>query len=495
MNVESLEPKECFRWFAEIAKIPHGSHNEKRISDFLVQFAKERGLSVTRDDCLNVCIKKPASRGMDRAKPVILQGHMDMVCVKGEGVAFDFAKDPINIVINGDSVTAEGTTLGADNGVALAFILALLDAKDIPHPPLEAVITVQEEVGMAGAANFDATQLTGGYFINIDSEEEGIFCASCAGGRRARLSLPTRRMDLTSLPGFQRYAFFTLGVGGLAGGHSGLEIAKQRGNAICILGRALKALSVQFDLYAAQMSGGSAANVIPAESSALVCTTAGKADLQQVLDELAAMFRHELRASDGKGLKFTLAEAAKSDRVFSKDTLRRAIAVTMLIPNGVASMDLNITGRTLVESSNNLGMLATEEKTLVFSCLIRSSVQSRKELLYDQLAAIADMVGAEIEYFGDYPAWEFSPESELRETFLQAYKALFKKDAKVEGIHAGLECGLFFEKLKEAGRHVDFIAFGPNITGAHTTKETVSRSSAENMWHLLKEVLTRLGGK
>ncbi|MDR3073965.1 MAG: aminoacyl-histidine dipeptidase [Deltaproteobacteria bacterium] len=493
MRIEALEPKECFTWFAAIANIPRGSHNEQGISDFLVRFAQERGLAVSRDSLHNVCIKKPGSGGMEQAKPVILQGHMDMVCVKEEGRDFDFAKDPIQMRVNGDSVTAEGTTLGADNGIALAYILALLDARDIPHPPLEAVITTEEEVGMAGAAGFDAGQLTGAYFINLDSEEEGVFCVSCAGGRRSRVKLPLERTALASLPDQTALRFYSLAVSGLMGGHSGQEIHKQRGNAIRLLGRVLDGLARAFPLHVASLSGGTAANVIPSESAAVFCTGVGEDGLRQKLEEFAALFRNELKAADGRSLALTLTKAPPADAVFSTDTLRKALAILLLMPDGVFSMDLNITTQVLVESSSNLGVLTTDDTELVFSSLTRSSVRSRKELLYDRICAIAALTGASVESSGDYPAWEFNPDSPLRDVFLQAYKTLFAKEAKVEGIHAGLECGLFFEKLQTAGRKVDFIAFGPTITGAHTPKEAVSRRSVENTWRLLKEALRLLG--
>lgn len=494
MTVEALEPRECFKWFAAIARIPHGSHNEKHIGEWLVRFAGERGLAATRDSLGNVCIKKPASAGMEQAPTVILQGHMDMVCVKEEGRSFDFANDPLTLKVDGDILTADGTTLGADNGIALAYILALLDAGDIAHPPLEAVFTVEEEVGMTGAAGFDVAPLAGRFFINIDSEEEGVFCVSCAGGRRSSLTLPVGTIPFTMVEDGERHAFFRISLGGLAGGHSGMEIDKQRGNANRLMGRVLAALAESFDPYLVSIAGGSASNVIPSECSAVVCLKAEQAALRDKLEEVAGMLRHELRASDGNGLTLTATVAVPEANVLSKDATAKVLAALILIPDGVGSMDLGMAGERMVESSTNLGQVTMKDGAVVFGSLTRSSVESRKEFLYSQIAAVAGLVGAEITGFGDYPAWEYSPESPLRDVFHAAHASLFGKEARAEGIHAGLECGLFYEKFRALGRHVDFIAFGPNITGAHTVKEAASIASVERTWRLLLEVLRMLGG-
>ena len=493
MNVESLEPKECFTWFAELAKIPRGSHNEKGVSDFLVAFAQKRGLDVNQDKLCNVCIKKPGTKGYEKAPAVILQGHMDMVCVKEQGLDFDFLKDPINLVVRGDTLSADRTTLGADNGIALAFILAILDSADVPHPPLEAVITVAEEVGMSGAAGFDVSQLAGTGFINIDSEEEGIFCVSCAGGRRSKVALPVEEIATAAIDGHARHAFFSIALSGLAGGHSGMQIDKQRGNAIRLMGRTLDLLAEKHGLYLAGIRGGSATNVIPAECEATVFIKGDQDAVKADLDAICAMFRNELKASDGEGLKISFAPATKTDVVWSGETLRKVVIAASLIPDGFQSMDLNITDQKLVECSSNLGVIETTDEGVVFSSLTRSSVGSKKEFVYRQIAMVGEVVGAEVSYFGDYPAWEFNPDSRLREVFLDAYKALYTKDAKVEGIHAGLECGIFYEKFREQGRDMDFIAFGPDISGAHTVKEAVSISSVARTWELFKEVLKGLG--
>lgn len=490
MEKTTLEPAECFRWFSEIAQIPRCSHNEKAVADYLVAFAEQRGLAVVRDAANNVCIKKPASGGMEAAPGVILQGHMDMVCVKKDGSCHDFAKDPIRLVVDGDTLRADGTTLGADNGIALAYILALLDSDDIPHPALEAVITVEEETGMGGAVVFDAAVLSGRYFINLDSEEEGVFCVSCAGGGRSTVSLPIQTDAVKAAPDS---AFFSITLGGLAGGHSGIEIHKERGNANRLMGRVLAHLCGKYDCRLAHIAGGSAMNVIPSDCTAFVRLGCDAKTLNEELAVLQATFKDELKAADGAGLRLAAAPADKVLAVFTKECTDKAVAALLLIPHGVMGMDLNITDQRLVETSSNLGVVAVENGLVVFTCLTRSSVGSKKDFVYDQIRTVAECIGAEIAAFGDYPAWAFSPESKLRGVFLETYRALFKKEAKVEGVHAGLECGLFFEKFHELGREVDFIALGPDITGAHTVNEAVSIRSVGNIWMLLKETLRALG--
>ena len=493
MNSESCLEKPYLRWFSIICSIPHESRNERRISDFLVSFAKERGLFVAQDAVGNILIRKPGTLGMEKAPTVILQGHMDMVCVKEEGMVFDFAETPLNIIIDGDSLHADGTSLGADNGIAVAYALALLDADDIPHPPLEAVFTVDEEVGMGGATAFDASQLTGSLFINMDSEEEGVFCVSCAGGRRSRMSIPVTFEKTDALQEEGPYCCRRITVSGLAGGHSGLEIIKERGNSNKLLARILDDLMRTFPCRLAAIRGGTAANAIPRESSAELLIRASDEELQKMLDGWAATFRHELRGADGAGLTVTLSKAEMPACVFSTESANRVLSAALLIPNGIASMDMTITTQRLVESSNNFAMICMEEEHVVFHCQTRSSSASRKEALCRQIDILGAMTGAVVEHSGDYPAWEYNPDSRLQPVFESAYRDLFHKDARVEGIHAGLECGLFAEKFKTIGHAVDFLSFGPDVVGAHTTKETLSLSSAERSWCLLREVLRRIG--
>ena len=492
MNNTCSADKPYLGWFAKICSIPHESKHERQLSDYLVTFANERGLAVRQDEAGNILIRKPGTPGMEQAPAVVLQGHMDMVCVKDNGLDFDFAKDPLKLVFDGDSLHADGTSLGADNGIALAYMLALLDSKDIPHPPLEAVVTVDEEVGMGGATAFDASQVTASMFINMDSEEEGVFCVSCAGGRRSRMHIPAVFEDAAAVSESSAFRFFRITVGGLAGGHSGLEIHKERGNSNKLLARVLDDLMQTFPCRLASIHGGTAANAIPKESSAVVFIRADEETLRSRLDDWAGVFRHELRGADGAGLHIAL-ESAEGGRIMTEESARRILDAALLIPTGIASMDMTITSQRLVESSNNFAVMLMEENGVVFQCQTRSSSASRKEALCRQIDVLGAMVGATVEHSGDYPAWEYNPESRLQPLFEEAYRDLFHKNARVEGIHAGLECGLFSEKFKKLGRSMDFLSFGPEVTGAHSTKETLNLPSAERAWHLLLEVLRRIG--
>ena len=493
MNNVHNSDKPYLGWFAKICSIPHESKHERQLSDFLVSFAEERHLDVVQDDAGNILIRKPGTHGMEKAPVVILQGHMDMVCVKDKGLDFDFARDPLKLVFDGDELHADGTSLGADNGVAVAYALALLDSRDIPHPPLEVVITVDEEAGMGGATVFDASLLTASLFINMDSEEEGVFCVSCAGGRRSRMHIPAEFEDMSAVPGSSNFHLRRITVGGLMGGHSGLEIHKERGNSNKLLARVLDDLMQKFPCRLVSIHGGTAANAIPKESSAVVFIDVEEDTLRRELAAWTDTFRHELRGADGAGLTITLGEAENTGKVMTEESAHRILSAALLIPTGIASMDMTITTQRLVESSNNFAMMIMEENGVAFHCQTRSSSASRKDALCRQIDVLGTMVGARVEHSGDYPAWEYNPESRLQPLFEKTYLDLFHKEARVEGIHAGLECGLFAEKFKHLGQTMDFLSFGPEVTGAHSTKETLSLSSAERTWHLLLEVLRRIG--
>lgn len=484
--------KEYLKWFAVLSGIPHESGNEKQLSDFLVRFAKERGFSAAQDAAGNVVIKKPGTPGMEQAPAVILQGHMDMVCVKDEGLAFDFSHDPLKLMTDGDRLYAEGTSLGADNGIALAYMLAVLDSSDLPHPPLEAVVTVDEEVGMGGATAFDVSSLDASLFLNMDSEEEGIFCVSCAGGRRSRMNIPVEFQDASALCTGEGWSSRRITLGGLAGGHSGLEIIRERGNSNKLLARLLDGLGRTFPCRLAALQGGTAANAIPKESSAVLFI---KAEDEAVLKEVKRweeIFRHELRGSDGAGLVISM-DKVEETRVLTPESEKRVLSAALLVPDGIDSMDKNITTQNLVESSNNFAVIRMEGENIVFQCQTRSSVASRKDNLCRRIDILGALVGGSVEHSGDYPAWEYNPASRLEAVFTKTYEELFQKKAKVEGIHAGLECGLFADKFRKLGRKVDFISFGPTVTGAHSTKETLHLASAERAWTLLTEVLRRIG--
>ncbi len=481
-HLDKLEPVSVFRYFEAISEIPRGSGHEKSISDSIVNFAKKKGLRYSQDEAYNVVVYKDGTPGYEHLPAVIIQGHMDMVCEKNRDTEHDFLTEGLKLQVDGDFLSAEGTTLGADNGIAVAYALALLDAEDIPHPPIEALFTTDEEVGMKGANVFDADKLQGKYLVNIDTEEEGTFVVSCCGGLKATVELPVRRQPAPS-----GYEAFLLKIKGLKGGHSGTEIHLQRPNANKLMGRLLGAINEKFDIYAASLNGGLMDNAISREAEAVILVE--KKDLEAVKGKAAqmeAVFLNEYRGSD-RGIQIILEPLAeKVEKVFDKETLKKAIAVLLLIPYGVVTVSLEI--QNLVESSSNIGIVKTGENGISFTSAVRSSVECRKQSIFRQIAQIAELTGAAVDVRGEYPSWEFNPDSGLLVLCRDVYEEMFGKEAKAESIHAGLECGIFSGKKKD----LDIISFGPDIFDAHTPDERLSISSTARMWDFLKELLKRM---
>ena len=484
--MEALENTSCpqvFRWFAELNQIPRCSGNEKAVSDWLAAFARERGLKVVQDEAYNIVIAKPGTAGYEQAPTVILQGHMDMVCEKEPDSPHDFTTDPIAFLIDGDFLHADRTTLGADNGVAVSFGLALLDADDVAHPPVEFLITTSEETGMDGASALDPGHLSGRRMINIDSEEEGKLLVSCAGGINVTLKLPIAWQDL---PGDRRV--LRLRVDGLQGGHSGLEIDKQRGSANKLLGRVLLDLDQALDLRLCSVNGGSKHNAIPREAQAClgVLPDEEKA-LRAKVDEWTAILKGELEGAD-PGVRVSL-DAADDEprRAFSSEAAANAVRILCLVPAGVLSMSTEIPG--LVQTSNNLGVVVTTEDEVTFQSAIRSSVRTQKADVVAQLGLIAEVTGAAVVHSSDYPEWQYDPASELRGIFVDTYAEMTGEKPEISAIHAGLECGLFSEKFNG---EIDLISFGPNVYDVHTPKEHISISSVERTYDYLIKVLAKL---
>ncbi|MCX7904240.1 MAG: aminoacyl-histidine dipeptidase [Caloramator sp.] len=477
-----LDPKEVFYYFEEITKIPHGSGNEKAISDWLVNFAKEHNLEVIQDKANNIIIKKPGTKGYENAPTVILQGHMDMVCEKNKDTVHDFEKDPLKLRIEGDYIYATGTTLGADNGIAMAYALAILASKDIPHPPLEVLLTVEEETGMGGAMALDGSLLNGRILINMDSEEEGKLLVSCAGGVRTRHIL---NIDWDNAP--QGLSPYVISIRGLKGGHSGMEIDKGRGNSNKIMGRILNDLLNNFEFELAEINGGSKMNAIPRECDAVILINENDREkVEAKIKEWDAILKNELSASD-PSISVTLNKHdAKIEKVFSKETKEKAIAALMLIPNGIKTMSMHIAG--LVESSTNLGVVATEGNTVRFESAVRSSVRSLKYAILEEAKTVAKVLGIELIADSDYPEWQYNPNSRIREIMIDVYKEMFGKEPEIYAIHAGVECGLLGEKLGGA----DMISFGPNLYDVHTPEEHMSISSVQRMWKYLLNVLASI---
>ena len=480
--LEQLQPYEVFKYFEDITQIPRGSGNEKAISDYLVKFAKDLNLEVIQDEANNIIIRKPASKGYENSKGVIIQGHMDMVCEKNKGTEHDFEKDPLKLRIVGDNIYATGTTLGADNGIAVAYGMAIL-AGDYEHPALELLVTTDEEVGMSGAIALDGKNIKGRTLLNVDSEVEGEFLVSCAGGARNTITVD---VDWTQTP--EDKVAYELRIKGLRGGHSGMEINKERGNSNKLMGRLLNEISKEVEFDMALVNGGSKNNAIPREAETLiVLDEKDVAKVQEIVLKVEKEIKAELRVQDPNVVVELEAQEAMPLEVFSKETMRKVIMALQLIPNGVEVMSMDMEG--LVQTSTNLGVVTTTNEVVSFDSATRSSVDSQKWAFIDKIKNVADAIGAKLEVSSSYPSWEYNPESEVREIAKKVYKDMTGTEAKLVAIHAGVECGLLSEKVEEG---LDMISFGPNMADVHTPDEHVSISSTKNVWEFLIALLKAL---
>jgi dipeptidase D len=477
--LEHLSPKPVFVFFEELTKIPRCSGDEKRVSDYLVGFAKERKLEVVQDKALNVIIKKAGTAGYEKSPAVIIQGHMDMVCEKSKASRHDFSKDPLKLKVDGDFVRAVGTTLGADNGIAVAYGLALLDSTDIPHPPIELLVTTSEETGMGGAAALKADSLRGKTLLNIDAENEGVFFVSCAGGVDIVSTFETHWEDATGKA-------LLIEVSGLIGGHSGMEIPKQRANAIKLLGRCLDAARSVAQIHIAEISGGSKSNAIAREAQAVITAEAGLIKkITAAVEALAKDMKGEFAVADPK-IEVTVSPAAEVAKQLDAESAAHIIDFLTIAPNGVQSMSKELEG--LVESSLNLGVLVQSGESIKMTTSVRSSVASILADIVRRVEALAGLVGATNTRAGVYPAWSYEAESPVRDLCVKVYKDVTGHDAQIQAIHAGLECGLLKQKLPKT----DMISFGPNLFNVHTTDEHLSVGSVANTWEFLIAVLAEL---
>ncbi|MBQ7611972.1 MAG: aminoacyl-histidine dipeptidase [Spirochaetaceae bacterium] len=481
-TLSHLDSFPVFQYFYQINQIPRGSGNEKAISDWLVNFAKERKLKVVQDAANNVIIYKAGSKGYENAKPIILQGHIDMVCEKDKTSTHNFLTDPIAFIVEGDILKADKTTLGADNGVAIAMALAILDS-ELPHPPLEVLCTVSEETGMDGAIAIDPALFTGRTLINIDSEEEGVFLTSCAGGKECFYRLP---IEWVSAP--ENMLAYEISVKGLLGGHSGMEISKERANALKLLGRTLQTLQKNITVYVTSIDGGSKHNAIPREANArILVAEKDKAILQEVVEVSRAIFKNEFSGVDDSiQLDYTPSDKP-STSVFSQKTIDSLLDIIRLTRHGVIRMSHSIDG--LVETSNNLAILKTDVNEIHITCAIRSSVKSQKEDVAEEFEIIAKRCQAKFEADAGYPEWQYKAVSPIRDIFISVYKSKFGKEPKISAIHAGLECGILSEKFNG---EIDQISFGPNIYDVHTPNEHLSILSLDRTWSFLKAVLENI---
>lgn len=482
MNIlQNLQPKKVFQYFEEISQIPRGSGNEKAISDYLVSVAKKLNLEVYQDEALNVIIKKPGTKGYENSPTVIIQGHMDMVCEKNKGTDHDFEKDPLKLRVVDDMVYATDTTLGADNGIAVAYSLAILDSTDISHPPLEVLITSDEEAGMSGAMALSKEHINGKILLNLDNEEEGHLLVSCAGGIRSKHIL---KVNLEEVGDYNNFLHIT--VRGLKGGHSGMEINKERGNSNKIMGRILKSL-LPINYKLASVYGGSKNNAIPREADTIIALKSADIEkAKEIINSWNPILANELKIQD-PGIKISILEnTEKIEKVFTRVDTEKTVNLLYLIPNGINSNSVEIEG--LVESSTNLGVVTTNRDTVEFDSAIRSSVASLKDEIVLRSKTVADLLGAEFETTAGYPEWQYDSESKVRELCKEVYKRMYRKDAKIVAIHAGVECGLFNERLGK----LDMISFGPDLFDVHTPQEHMSISSVKNVWEYLLEVLKEL---
>lgn len=483
MVLNNIEPREVLTHFEALSNIPRSPRNEHAVTEHILAFAKECGLSFYRDEILNVIIKKPGSPGYENAPALILQGHTDMVCEKNSDVTHDFLKDPIKLVVDGDFLRAQGTTLGADNGVACAIMMALLGSKDIPHPPLECVFTSQEEIGLIGASKLDFSQLNAKAMINLDSGKEGQLTVGCAGGIKAVASLPA---ELISVPA--ESSCYVLSIKGLAGGHSGNDIHLGRGNANILMARVLMRLDDKFELHLVEINGGAQDNAIPRECTATIALNPkNEAALKTHLAEIEAEYKAELRVADPDiRLFYEPLVSNQPTQVISPTCTRKLLGLVALSPAGVLAMSLDIEG--LVETSSNPAVIRTSGDTLKMSFMTRSSVESKRDFVVEQIRLLCGLIGADITVSAGYPGWQYAPVSRLRDVAVAAYKELYNQAPEVAAKHSGLEGGIFVGNIPG----LDCISLGPDLFDLHSPDERMSLPSLQRTWAFLKKLLAQL---
>lgn len=474
--LKNLEPKDVFHFFEEICNIPHGSGNVEKISNYLVNFAKKRNLEVFQDELKNVVIIKEATNGYEKEEPVIIQGHMDMVAVQKPDCNIDMKTEALRLAIDGDNVYAKGTSLGGDDGIAVAYALALLDSDTYEHPRLEVVITVDEEVGMDGARGIDLSMLKGHRMLNIDSEEEGIFLTSCAGGARIDCFLPVTREKLKG-------SLYEVVIGGLQGGHSGCEIDKERGNSNSLFGRMFTELGKKVSFRLISIAGGLADNAIPRETTAKVVVLEKEAVFENEIRLFEQKMKKELETKEPEFCIVIKKDGVFEADAFSEEINRRAVQLLTALPNGVQAMSLDVKG--LVETSLNMGIVNTKQNELQVQISVRSSIESAKEALIQKVETVTELCGGKTVVSSEYPGWAYRKDSPLRDTVVRVYREMYGKEPEIQAIHAGLECGILAEKIED----LDCVSLGPDMKNIHTTEETLSISSAKRVWEFCLEVL------
>lgn len=467
INVNDGTAQRVFDFFEEISAIPHTSGNTSQIADYLVSFAIARGLKYVHDEYDNVIIRKNATRGYEDREAIIIQGHSDMVAAVEDGREIDMTKVGVKILQDGDFLTADGTTLGADNGIFVSCALAILEADDIEHPDLEMLFTSNEEIGLLGAIGLDASLLKGRKMINLDSDIEGILTAGCAGGVSVDVTLPYEKAEISN-------GLYAVTVSGLLGGHSGSEINKGRENAIKILAQVIHGSEL------AMINGGNADNAIPRSATAIIKPDSFENLNERISSALSVYSENE------KEINITVSEHLEKERVFSKEDSERITDFIGKIPTGVHKMSEEI--EALPETSSNLGIISTKDGRVNLSALIRSSKNEEKFGVCDKIKLLADMASAQTRVHSEYPAWEYKKISPLRDAMVAAYEKLYATSPKVNVIHEGLECGIFSDKIEG----LDCVSIGPNMFDLHTTEERVSISSTVRVFEYLKAILKEI---
>ena len=476
-TLSSLNPEKVFAFFEKICSIPHGSGNCAALSAFVADFAKQRGLDFAVDAEQNVLIRKPASPGYEKYETLILQGHLDMVCEKDPELEFDFAKDAIQPYIDGDDIKARGTSLGGDNGIAIAMMLAILDDDTLHHPQLEMLMTVDEETSMDGAFGFDCAQLRGHRLINLDSEYEGVLMCSCAGGVDVVCNLPVLREE-------KEGCRLTLTVAHLRGGHSGVEIDKGRANANILMGRLLFRLQNELPLGIAEYCGGSRVNAIASHAEAEILIEKSRlTECEEHIKQMEAIFRKEYHASDPDiSVNLKLSESGCFS-VLDEASAARMISLLLILPDGMQEMSAEMPG--LVQTSCNLGAASLQESAFTFTSSIRSCMETKKMMLAEKIMRIVVLTGGSAALEGDYPGWSYQPDSRLKETLINAYQKVCGIKASAEAVHAGMECGIFAAGIP----NLDCVSIGPTMGDVHTPQEHLSISSVQRTWKVLLTAL------
>ncbi len=474
---DELEPKPVWQIFGVMSRVPRGSGNEAAVQERLRGWAQEHGLGVKQDATGNLLISIPATPGHESAAPILLQGHSDMVCVKDDGSKHDFLKDPIRMIVDGDFVKADGTTLGADNGIGVAMALAPALDPSVVHGPIEVLVTVDEERGLTGARGVKPGFFTAKRMINLDSEEDHAITIGCAGGRDTDFELA-----LTQARAPKDSTARKVVVAGLLGGHSGVEIYRNRGNALRILARLLHAAMGDMDVRVVSLEGGSVRNAIPKSATATVVIPAAKGRVfKQRVDAQAAQILTELKGiDDGLEVKVSTVQAA---RCFSRESSRKLLNLMAAIPTGVLAMSPAVPG--LVETSSNLGVASTEGAKVKLTCLSRSSVMPALDAVILQHRALGELAGAEVSQPEGYPGWKPNPDSTLLGLVRRKFVEVLGKEPHIMAIHAGLECGLLTLNYPE----LDMVSIGPNLFDVHSPLEKCSISSVQKVWNLLKAIL------